>query len=232
MRDGLFDIFGEKNLPPVTVAVNGIDVKGMRARVEAVDREVAREKYGCARDEIVVLSLARLIPVKGAHILIEAFALALKEASNLRLLVGGQGDEDYFSNLTRRVSELGIGSRVGFFGNIPETEKVFRAADIFAAPYLWPEAFGLSILEAMAAGVPVIGSKVGGIGELLGQGKYGLLFEEKDVRGLADGLVRYAKDPEFRIKMSRAAFEAAHRYSAEQMYETIQKVYNDVVGRS
>jgi glycosyltransferase involved in cell wall biosynthesis len=231
MRDGLFDTFGKNNLPQVTVAVNGIDVEGLRAKVEASDRDACRTGYGCLPGEIVILSLARLIPVKGVHLLLESFALALKEVPNLRLLVAGSGDDVYEAALKKQAAELGILDKTRFLGNVIETEKPFRAADLFVAPYLWPEAFGLSILEAMAAGLPVIGSRSGGIGELLCGGKYGLLFEEKDIRGLADGIVRYAGDPELRSRMGRAGGEAAHQYTARKMYEKTQAVYREVLER-
>ncbi len=231
MKDGLTDIFGEKNLPPVTVVVNGIDVEGLRMRVKQVDRRMCRKDYGFCDEEIVILSLSRLIPVKGVHFLIEAFALVARENPFLRLLVAGSGEPDYKQRLEDQVNALGIREKIRFLGNVTQTEKVFAAADLFVAPYLWPEAFGLSILEAMAAGLPVAGSRSGGIGELLGQGKYGLLFDEKDVEGLSKCLEGYARDPDLRLRMARAGHQAASRYTALNMYQQTQNVYEQVVGQ-
>ncbi len=230
MQNGLINIFGEKNLPPVTVAVNGIDVEGLRAKVKQADRRICRKDYGFCDEAIVILSLSRLIPVKGVHLLIESFALVAQENPFLRLLVAGSGEPDYKQQLEDRASALGIQEKVRFLGNVTQTEKVFAAADLFVAPYLWPEAFGLSILEAMAAGLPVIGSRSGGIAELLGKGEYGLLFDEKDVKGLSKCLKAYAQDPDLRLRMARAGHEAAFRYTALNMYQQIQNVYERVVG--
>jgi glycosyltransferase involved in cell wall biosynthesis len=231
MKKGLYDIFGEKNLPPVVVVRNGIDVSQLKARVEQTDREAIRRAYGYSENHLVVLALSRLIPVKGVHILIDAFALARKQAPQLRLLIAGSGDSDYIQGLKQQASELGLQDVSNFLGNVTEVEKPFRAADIFAGPYLWPEAFGLSILEAMVAGLPVIGSNSGGISELLGYGRYGQLFEENNVSELAGCLLKYSQDPGFRSQMGQAAGEASLDYSARKMCEQTLQVYEDVLGK-
>jgi glycosyltransferase involved in cell wall biosynthesis len=81
----------------------------------------------------------------------------------------------------------------------------------------------------MAVGLPVIGSKSGGIVDLLGNGKYGILFEEGHVDELARCLVRYAKDAALRAGMGEAAFHAAQEYTSRSMCERIQSVYEDVL---
>jgi glycosyltransferase involved in cell wall biosynthesis len=229
MAEGLRTIFKEKELPPVTVVSNGIDVEKLRAKFESVDRDGIRKSYGCRKEDLVILSLCRLIPVKGVHFLIEAFALALQGASELKLLVAGEGDSVYTQGLKDRVRALHLEKSVFFIGNEPAIEKPLRAGDVFVAPYLWPEAFGLSVLEAMAVGLPVAGSLSGGIVELLGNGKYGLLFEREDIADLASCFLRYAKDASFRSEMGRAAGQAALEYTALKMYERIQTVYENVL---
>ena len=229
MHDGLIGIFGEKNLPPVKVVRNGTDVETLRAKVSGTDREAARKGYGYENKHLVVLALSRLIPVKGTHILIEAFAIAYKQIPEMRLLIAGSGDEAYIKTLKEQVTKLGLQEVVRFLGNVTETEKSFRAADIFAAPYLWPEAFGLSILEAMAAGLPVIGSDSGGISELLDYGKRGLLFEEANVPQLVRCLTDYAQSPELRSERGRVAGQAALDYSSKKMCEQIQHIYEEIL---
>ncbi|MFH0984351.1 MAG: glycosyltransferase family 4 protein [Candidatus Omnitrophota bacterium] len=229
MEEGLRTIFKEKELPPITVVPNGIDVEHLRGKFDSVDRVKIRKDYGYCDQDLVVLSLSRLIPVKGVHILIEAFAAAHKEVSGLKLLVAGAGDSVYTQGLKDRVRELHLEKDVLFLGNEPAIEKPFQAGDIFAAPYLWPEAFGLSVLEAMTVGLPVAGSISGGIVDLLGHGKYGLLFVREDVSDLTSCLLRYAKDPSLRAKMGAAARKAALEYSSVRMCERVQKVYDQVL---
>ncbi|HOW58990.1 MAG TPA: glycosyltransferase family 4 protein [Candidatus Omnitrophota bacterium] len=229
MQQGLVDIFGAENLPPIKVVTNGIDIFGLQSRVDKVDRHVARGKYGYTQDHIVILALSRQIPVKGTHILIEAFAIAHQQIPKLRLLIAGAGDEDYLAQLREQVQRLKLQDVVVFIGNEPAIEEPFKAADIYAAPFMWPEAFGLSILEAMAAGLPVIGSDSGGISELLGRGSYGLLFQEAHVPELVRCLITYAKDPDLRRKMSAAAKQVSSDYSSEKMCRQIQEVYEEVL---
>ena len=229
MEEGLRTIFKEKELPPMVVVPNGIEVEKLRAKFEKVDRDKIRATYGYRQEDLVVLSLCRLIPVKGFHILIEAFAIARREAPEMELLAAGAGDPDYIKKVKARVSELGLESQVLFIGNEPEIEKPLRAGDIFVAPYCWPEAFGLSVLEAMSVGLPVAGSISGGIVDLLGDGKYGLLFDRESVADLASCLVRYAKDPSLRSGMGQAARQAALGYTSLEMCKRIQAVYEDVL---
>lgn len=229
MEEGLRTIFKASELPPITVVPNGTDVENLRAKFDALDRAKVRKDYGYAEKDLVVLSLCRLIPVKGVDFLIEAFAAARKEVPELKLLVAGSGDALYTQGLKGRAAELGLGTDVLFIGNEPAIEKPLRAGDIFAAPYLWPEAFGLSVLEAMAVGMPVAGSISGGIVDLLGQGKYGLLFKRENIRDLADCFLRYARDPSLRAGMGKAAREAALEYTSSRMCERVQKVYENVL---
>ena len=231
MRNGLMTIFGEENLPPVAVVLNGIDVGKLWGKIELIDRDTIRKSHGYGEENLVVLSLSRLIPVKGIHVLIEAFAIAHKQVPGMRLLIAGTGDDEYVQKLKNRVSELGLQEVICFLGNETAIEKPLKAADIFVAPYLWPEAFGLSILEAMVAGLPLVGSNSGGIEELLAQGTRGLLFEKENASDLARCLLNYAQDPELRSKMGRMASRGAADYSARNMYEGVQKVYEKVVGK-
>ncbi|MEI7751781.1 MAG: glycosyltransferase family 4 protein [Candidatus Omnitrophota bacterium] len=225
MEEGLRTIFKKKELPPITVVSNGIDVEKLSAKFDGVDRGKIRESYGYRNEDFVILSLCRLIPVKGVHILIEAFVVARKEVPEMKLLVAGAGDPVYTQGLKDRVAALHLERDVLFIGNEPEIEKPLRAADIFVAPYLWPEAFGLSVLESMAVGLPVVGSLSGGIVDLLGHGKYGLLYERENIAELAACLVRYAREKPLRSAMGKAARQAALEYTSFQMCERIQKVY-------
>lgn len=229
MEQGLYTIFKSHELPPVTVVSNGIDVEALRVKFDRVDRESIRKSYGYRKENLVVLGLSRLIPVKGIHFLIEAFAIAHREIPSLKLLVAGAGDPEYTKQLKDRVIELGLATEILFIGNELEIEKPLRAADIFAAPYLWPEAFGLSVLEAMGVGLAVAGSTSGGIVELLGEGKYGLLFERENTQDLTRCLIQFATDASLREEMGIQARRAAMEYTSVRMYERIQKVYEKVL---
>jgi glycosyltransferase involved in cell wall biosynthesis len=127
------------------------------------------------------------------------------------------------------VGALHLEKDVLLIGNVPEIEKPLKAADIFVAPYLWEEPFGLSVVEAMAAGLPVVGAISGSLVELLGGGKFGLLFEKGNIPDLASCLLRYAKDAVLRSEMGKAARQEALEYASFKMCERIQKVYENVL---
>ena len=177
----------------------------------------------------MVLSISRLVQVKGIHILIDAFAVAYQQIPEMRLLIAGTGDREYVQQLKDQVHKLGLQDVVLFLGNEANIEKPLRAADMFVAPYLWQEAFGLCILEAMSAGLPVIGANVGDVSDLLDHGKQGLLFEGGNIAQLTRCLVDYAKDQDLREKMGKMCGEAALDYSSIKTYQGIQKVYEDVL---
>jgi glycosyltransferase involved in cell wall biosynthesis len=206
-----------------------MDVEKLRAKFDALDRREIRGKYGYRKEDLVIASVCRLIPVKGVHILIEAFASARKEVPELKLLVAGAGDPVYTQGLKDQVRTLHLDGDVLFIGNEPAVEKPLRAADIFAAAYRWPEAFGLSVLEAMTVGLPVVGSICGGLPDLLEHGKCGLLFEEGNIPELASCLLRFAKDASLRSEMGKVACRAASGYTALLMCERIQKVYERIL---
>ncbi|MFA7254690.1 MAG: glycosyltransferase family 4 protein [Candidatus Omnitrophota bacterium] len=229
MQEGLLEVFGRENLPLIEIVLNGIDIGALRARIDQTDREAVRKSYGYASNHLVVASMARLIPVKGAHLLVEAFAIARKKVPHMRLLLGGSGEDVYVQNLKRRVTELGLETDVLFLGNVTEIEKPLKATDIFVAPYVWEEAFGIAVLEAMIAGQAIIGAKSGSVPELLDHGRRGLLFEKGDVEALAELLIKLSEDVQLRKELGMAAMDGAEEYSSAHMGEGVQKVYEEVL---
>ena len=168
-----FEAIGAKN---IEVIPNGIDL----ARFKGLDRQRSRQKPGLG-NEFVVMTIARLESVKGIEYLIRAIS-KLKEASpqsiNIKLVIVGDGSER--ENLESLSAKLGLTERVKFLGQIPN-EKIpesLAEADCFCLPSL-REGFGIVILEAQAAGIPVIGTKVGGILDLIEDDKTGILVESK-----------------------------------------------------
>lgn len=228
VRDGLMDTFKASHLPLIKVVPNGIDIEKIQLAMHQLDRKKIREEYGCGEGDCVVISASRLRPSKGIHFLISAFALAVKNRPELKLLIAGGGDEGYLKKLKNQVKTADLESRVRFLGNVTEVERPFRAADIFVAPNLSPEGFGLSMLEAMAAAVPLAASRTAGARELLQGGEYGLLFEEEDVTGMARAIEDYAANPLLRRRIAEKALAASNNYSSYRMAESIQETYQEI----
>ncbi len=131
----------------------------------------------------------RLLRGKGLEVLIEAFSAVAAERVDLQLLLVGSGDGQSLSvepELRRRVSELGLAARVLFAGRRDRVEDWLRAADLFVFPSLY-EALGISLVEAAACGLPAIGSRTGGIVDVIEDDSSGLLVPPGDARSARAG---------------------------------------------
>lgn len=149
-------------------------------------------------------TLARLAPEKGLSILFEAMAELSETLPGARLVVGGEGPEE--ANLRRQAKDLGITSRVSFFGWVDPPDTFFEAIHLYVQPSL-REGLGLAAQEALAAGRPVVVSRVGGLPEAVGQGRWARLVPPGDARALRDALVEASGDD------LRSAGRAAHRHA-------------------
>jgi glycosyltransferase involved in cell wall biosynthesis len=157
-----------------------------------------------AENQFVALVVAHLIPDKGVEVLLRALS-RLPDAVTAWVVGGGPESE----RLRRSARDLSLEKRVHFLGNQRHVQPYMQAADCFVCPSLWEEAAGLVNLEALACGLPVVASRIGGIPELVEDGRTGLLFPAGDAEALADGIARLADDRELRQRMSREARSTA-----------------------
>lgn len=184
----------------VRTIYNGIDLSRFRPGAES---------RGWA-GEIRIVTIANLAPEKGIHHLIGAVARLPDE--DVRLVVVGDGVEA--ERLQLLASMLGIGARTEFLGLRDDVAELLRDADVFVHPAVWAEAFGLTIVEAMASGCPVVASHVGAIPELVEDGVSGLLVPLGDEVALADALRRLLRDPAAQARLGRnAKRRAAGRFT-------------------
>ena len=172
-----------------------------------------------AKDGPLVGNVARLAEQKGQRYLLEALA-QLPEA---RLALVGDGE--LHRELERRADELGVADRVLFAGSRDDVPDVLASFDVFAFPSLF-EGLCLAVIEAQAAGVPVVATPVGGIRETVVHGKTGLLVPPRDARALADGIRRLLEHPgeaaELAAEAKRRVFE---RFSERRMVERTLELY-------
>jgi glycosyltransferase involved in cell wall biosynthesis len=163
---------------------------------------------------IMVGSLEQLY--KGPHILVEAVALALRRGANIRLVIVGEGKRR--QDLETQVDSLSIRDRVKFVGQVPAGEGVRRhldAADVFVLPS-FQEGLPRAMIEAMARGLPCLGSEVGGIPELLSPQD---LVPPGDVLALADKICEVTGDPGRMALMSTRNLEKASEYREQTLRE-------------
>jgi phosphatidylinositol alpha-mannosyltransferase len=197
---------------------NGVDL----------DRYAEAEPYEEWRDGTInILFVGRLEERKGLVHLLGAYHRLRKRHVDARLLVIGSGPKlrEY-----RRYIGLRQIHDVEFLGRVSDDEKArfFASADIFCAPSTGQESFGIVLLEAMAAGIPIVASDIHGYKNVVQRGVQGLLVEPRNHRALAAALYTLANDPEQRHRMGEAGRQRAPDYSWDRVTERIVDFYHEV----
>jgi glycosyltransferase involved in cell wall biosynthesis len=152
-----------------------------------------------------VLLACRANRYKGVHVALEAAEELVCKRGRRDVVFLYCGDGPELEDFQRMAAEKGLGEAFRFLGKRSDVPELLRSVTLAVAPSLWQEAFGLSVIEAMAAGVPVVASRVGGVPEVVRHGETGLLVEPGDARGLADALAYMLDHPEAAQEMARNA---------------------------
>jgi sugar transferase (PEP-CTERM/EpsH1 system associated) len=199
---------------------NGIDlVAGARE-----DPAVRRRQLGCGAGDVLVVSVGRLAAIKNYGFLLEAFGRAVSLVNSLRLALVGDGPER--PALEAMATALGLGDRVRFLGARDDVHQWLAAANVFVLPSLY-EGISISLLEAMAARLPSVVTRVGGNPEVVTDGEDGLLVESGDVAAMAGALSALAQDParcQWLGRAARARVEAEFDVAtAVRRYEAIYR---------
>lgn len=211
---------------PVVIP-NGVPVERYCHHPAGLDH--LRHRLGINSDEVVVVCVANLTRAKNHSLLLRAFAQAVKAAPTLRLLLVGDGPRR--AELERQCSELAIIGRVKFLGFCRDVPSVLRASDLFALTSDW-EGSPLAILEAMAAGLPVVATAVGGVPEVVQHGVTGLLVSQGDEVGITRALVTLAGNQSLRLGMGQAGQRRAQRlFSAHAMAAAYEHLYWTLLGQ-
>ena len=199
-----------------------------RFRESAADAGTAfRSHWQIPADALLVLSAGRLVPVKGFDILLRAFAGMTRPVAGVVLAIAGDGEKR--GELEALAGELGIASDVRFLGRLPDLAPALGAADLFALASR-NEGMGRVLAEAMAAGVAVAATRVGGIPELVRHGETGVLVPAEDPRALAEAMSVLARDAARRGELVRCAAASVYpRYDQSTMIERIAALYREVL---
>ena len=169
---------------PMEVVPNGVDAGLFQTKYKDFEIKSLRDNLGI-KDEYVVLTTSRLVYKNGIDILIKAMAILKGSRPNIKLLIIGDGPD--LNKLKVQGQKLEIENNIVFLGQIPQKDLpiYFRVSDVFVRASR-SEGLGISFLEAMAAGIPIIGTPVGGIVDFLSNGHTGLLANPEDPEDLAE----------------------------------------------
>jgi phosphatidyl-myo-inositol alpha-mannosyltransferase len=198
---------------------NGVDV-GSLSSAPPLD--------GYPRPGKTVLFLGRYDePRKGMEVLLEALPKVVQRFADVQLLVVGHGDED---QLLSQAGELA--KHIRLLGQVDDAEKAsaMRSADVYCAPNIGGESFGIVLVEAMAAGTPVVASDLDAFRRVLRDGEVGRLVPVGDGDALADALIAMLEDDALRKRYAAAGSTEVRRYDWSVVASEIMRVYETVAG--
>lgn len=216
------DLIDKENVSKdkVVVVYNGIDRDKFK---EKLLEGVIRREFNLTKEIPLVGIIARLNPQKGHQYFLEAALEVLKEIPETKFLIVGDGPlrEEH----KRLAVKLGVESKIIFTGYRTDVAQIISELDIIVLSSL-AEGLPVVILEAMAMGKPVVSFKVGGIPEVIEDGRTGILVESKDTIALAKGIVRILKNKEEANKMGRLGKETIEKnFSLEAMIKKYEEIY-------
>ena len=189
----------------------------------------ARGKLGLDASVPIVLAVGRMDRIKDFGTLVRAFGTVVRDVPDAVLLVAGDGDRAYVTELRSLSESLDLNGRVRFLGNRSDIPDLLTACDVFALTSV-SEAACMTILEGMAAGRPVVATAAGGNAELVVDGQTGVLVPVGDAGAVATALVRLLRDPEQARRMGAAGRRrVAERFSMTTALAAYQRLYEDAV---
>lgn len=232
--DIVITVCGEfaKQLAQTGVSENRLRVRHNSVRpprdVSVAEKQALRQKYGIAKDERAVLAVGRLSREKGHADLIESAALLRAAQPNLKfkLLIVGEGPEQ--TNLTRAIAERQLESQIVFVGPVSDVAPFYAIADVLALPS-HSEGSPNVLLEAMAAGLPVVATSVGGVPEIATNEKDALLVPAREPNAFAEALRRALKDAELARILRDTALARAQEFAPDSYARSLVKIYGELV---
>ncbi len=211
----------------VTVIPNGIVPEECRS---SLTRTEARARLNLPDDAFIVLFFGFLTPYKGPDVLLRAFGSLAANIPEAMLVFAGAGT--LLESLRRETAAMGLAERVRFLGFVDDADKplVYRSADLFCLPSTRSsESFGIVNVEAMASGLPVISTWIGGIPDVVSSGTNGLLVGPGDPRALAAGIRNLHDDHEMYKDLSRGALDSIERYSWDRIGQMTDDLYRRTI---
>lgn len=221
----LGDRFCEYNGVPaekLRVIGYGVDVRAID-RVPATRTAQLRRSLGFGLGDIVIGSVGRLVEQKDYPNQLRAFALAASSVPNLRLAIAGEGP--LRSPLDQLAIDLGVADRVRFLGNQDDVPLFLRSVDLFALASKF-EPYGVALLEAKAAGLPIVATAVNEIPDIIAHGESGVLTPPEDVNGMASAFVALASDRSLRSRLGASARRDAERHSLSAVVDAYEALYD------
>jgi sugar transferase (PEP-CTERM/EpsH1 system associated) len=193
------------------------------AQVDRKSIERLRHKWDLGTKVAIVGTVGRFAEPKGYSYLLEAMVELRNQNANIRALLVGDGP--LRPAMEEKAEALGLSDTVVFTGIRRDVPEILALLDVFVLPSLW-EGLPIALLEAMAAGLPVVATRVGGVPEVVVDGATGLLVPPRAPEALSKAILKLLQDPDLRQKMGQAGQERVREYfSVERMVEETEALY-------
>jgi glycosyltransferase involved in cell wall biosynthesis len=211
----------------VSVIYNGIDVARYQQNGSDTRWSIRRE-LGLRPDDVVVVQVARLDYLKDHLTAVRTMARVTACRGDVRLILVGDGPEQ--ATIQQEICRCGLGEHVRLLGLRTDVARLLAASDVFLLTSI-SEGIPLTVIEAMAAGLPVVSTRVGGVAEIVEEGRTGLLAPARDDGALAEALLLLAADPALRATMGQLGRErAAAVFSEARMHDGYRQLYENMLG--
>jgi glycosyltransferase involved in cell wall biosynthesis len=214
---------------PGTVVYNALDLSPYRSP----DRQAARQAFGLAENDVVVGMMGRIEPWKGHRDLLAALSILAPQFPRLRCLIAGRPELDgmwYQQELVSLVASLQLDDVVRFVGYQRDVPQFLAALDVLVHASVQPEPFGRVLIEGMAAGLPIVATKAGGVPEVVADGETGVLVPPGEPPALAAAIAHLLSAPEQARAMGERGRERASALFAIGCHvDAITAIYSNIL---
>jgi len=191
-------------------------------------KSVSIKNFGLSLGDTVVCAIGDIRPAKDYETMLLSIKEIKKKIPNIKLLIAGTKTQE-FEKLNQFKNELGLNDNVKFLGYTKDIRAVFNVSDLYLSTST-TEGFSLTIVEAMAAGVPVVSTKSGGPEEFIENGRNGLLVKKKSPEEIANAIYRIINNSELRVKIVRNGWKTVKEsFNVNLMINNYQKLYMELL---
>lgn len=206
----------------IEILLNGIDLSRFNV---SHDREAIKSELGLAGDYKLIGTVGRLCEQKAQDIFLEAAARINRSYPNTMFLIVGAADEsEMLARLQAQTNALGLQDMVRFLGYVSDIPRIYSLLDILVMPSRW-EGFGLALVEAMAMGLPIVATHVGGIPEVVIENETALLVPPEDVSALTQAIERLLTQPDLATAMLNAGRKRASQFDYSRIGQQAHQGY-------
>jgi glycosyltransferase involved in cell wall biosynthesis len=212
----------------IRVIHNGVDINKFKP---AQDKRKVKEELGLNPDDLAIVSVGRLYARKGLFTLIESMPAVVKRFPNAKFIISGKGQSDEMRKLIAYAEKLGVKGDIVFTGYYPDKKlpKLYQAADVFAFSTFY-EHHPFAVLEALATGLPVVTTTVGGIPETIDSGKNGFLVEPFNPGQFSEKILYLLEHPAEAAEMGEQARKTiVERFDWRIVVKDAMKVYDEAL---